>query len=359
MHSLYSMTVVIAVAALGGAVPACSDSEGAASGLTDAGEDAQATERPERSTLVLGDGTVGIGFDDLQYSTALDRLIVPAGRAGYVALVEPRSEKVTRLGSFSTTDTYTTGHDFGTTSAIEAEGLVYAIDRTAMELQQLDPESGDKIGAVALGGAPDYLRYVVATREIWVTEPQASRFEIFALSHGDPPELQANGNMAFSGGPESMVADAAGAIAYTNTFVGQTARIDVASRTETARWSNGCKISLGLALDEANERIFVGCAEGKAVALDTTTGATLSTLNATGGVDIIAYSSDLSHLYLNGSTNGELTVAGVGADGTLTQLAAVPTAPSTDSSCVASDPYGNIWVCDANSGQLLRITDRF
>ncbi len=338
---------------------AADDTDGALPGPEDAGGDAAAPERPDSSTLVLGDGTVGIGFDDLQYSAALDRLLVPAGRAGFVGLVDPLTEKMTRLGEFATTDTYVSGHDFGTTSAIEAEGLVYAIDRTELQLQQIDPDSGDKLGSVALGGSPDYVRYVPLTREIWVTQPTSGRFEIFALGDGDPPSLQADGEMAVAGGPESMVVEASGAVAYTNTFLGQTMSIDTASRTETARWSNGCSLSLGLALDEANQRLFVGCAEGKAVALNATDGATLSTLSAGGGVDIIAYNADLSHLYLNGSTQGKLTVAGVAADGTLTELAALPTAPSTNSSCVAADPYDNIWVCDANAGQLLRFTDIF
>jgi hypothetical protein len=314
---------------------------------------------PARSTLELDGGAAGIGFDDLQYSSALDRLIVPAGRAGYVGLVEPLTSEITKLAGFSMTDTYAGGHDFGTTSAIEADGLVYAIDRTAQELRQVHPETGETLAATALAASPDYVRFVPMTRELWVTEPAAGQFEIFALGSGSPPPLSVSGTMPVPGGPESLVVPSNGATVYTNSFVGQTIRIDAASRTESVRWDNGCTLSLGLAVDEEAGLAFVGCPEGKAVSLSLETGSVLSTLDVAGGVDIIAYSASLSHLYLNGSTQGELTVVGVDGDGALSLLATEPTAPSSNSSCVASDPYDNVWVCDANAGQLFRFTDTY
>ncbi|MGD8861256.1 MAG: hypothetical protein PVI30_14710 [Myxococcales bacterium] len=323
-------------------------------GAPDAGDPA-----PARTALQLPDGDAGIGFDDLQYSATLDRLIVPAARAGYVALIEPRSGEVTRLEGFSVTDSYASGHDFGTTSAIEAEGLVYAIDRSSMELVQIDPEDGERLAVTALGASPDYVRFVPTTRELWVTEPTSGRFEIFALGDGSPPSLSQAGEMPVAGGPESMVVADDGVTAYTNTFLGQTVRIDTGERSESMRMSNGCTISLGIALDAMSERIFVGCAEGKAVVLDAADGAVLSELAVAGGVDIIAYNDRLEHLYLNGSAEGVLTIVDVDDEGSLGELATLTTAPSTNSSCVASDPYDQVWVCDANAGQLLRFTDHY
>lgn len=372
---LTMMLVAILAAGCSESSSACNDTEpacsgdggamtgsgegGAMTGAEDAAPDTSPPALPARSTLALEDGAAGIGFDDLRYSSLLDRLIVPAGRAGYVGLVDPLTSEVTKLTGFSTTDTYAGGHDFGTTSAIEAEGLVYAIDRTAQELRQVDPDSGDTLAAVPLAAAPDYVRFVAATSELWVTEPTSGQFEIFSLGSGDPPELSNNGTMPVSGGPESLVAPPTGSTLYTNSFVGQTIPIDAEARTEQARWSNGCSLSLGLAVDVEAGLAFVGCPEGKAVSLDLESGDVLSTVDVAGGVDIIAYNPSLSHLYLNGSTQGELTVVGVAGDGTLTTLATEPTAPSTNSSCVASDPYDNIWVCDANAGQLLRFTDTY
>ena len=367
MRTTLSLTFALLTAA------ACSDAGtgmdaplDAASGAADSSRpdaapaaDAGPAEQAESTPVPLPDGAPGIGFDDLQWSAALDRVIVPAGRAGYVGLLDPRSNRVTRLGELSATDAYAGGHGFGATSAIEAEGLVYAIDRTAMELVQLDPSTGDAHAAVALGASPDYVRFVPATRELWVTEPTAQRFEIFALDDGTPPALTLAGELGVSGGPESMVVAPDGTTAYTNTFAGETLRIDTVARSEDARFDNGCVISLGLAIDETGERLFVACGEGEAKSLDAVEGSVLSTLVASGGLDVIAYSSALQHLYLNGSDVGVLTVAGVADDGTLTELATVATAPSSGSSCVASDAYADIWVCDANAGQLSKIVDDY
>src|SRR5262245_64587274 len=55
--------------------------------------------RPPRSTLfpytTLFRSEGGVGFDDLRFSTALNRLIVPGGRTGAIVLVDPRSEEHT------------------------------------------------------------------------------------------------------------------------------------------------------------------------------------------------------------------------------------------------------------------------
>lgn len=322
--------------------------------------DAGAVPLPPRSTVPMPDGTVGIGFDDLQYSATLDRVVAPAGRAGYVGLVDPATEAVTRLGQFSTLDSYAGGHDFGTTSAIEVEGMIYAIDRETLQLVQLDADTGATVSMIALTGAPDYVRYAKATRELWITQPSGgSRFQIVKVTEDTPPVMQDDGVLAVAGGPESFVLNETGDTGYTNTFLGTTIAIDIATRTLSAPWSNGCSISLGIAFDAVHQRVFVGCAEGKAVALDAVDGTELSTLTVGAGVDIISYNPMLSHLYLNGSTMGQLTVADVTDMGELSELMVLETAPSTNSSCVLGDPHGNIWVCDANAGQLFRITDSF
>ena len=38
-----------------------------------------------------------------------------------------------------------------------------------------------------LAGSPDYVRFVAATNEVWVTEPDKDGIEIFALSNAKPP----------------------------------------------------------------------------------------------------------------------------------------------------------------------------
>lgn len=345
------------------ALLACSDDATSSSPDAGAGQDASSaggSSLPARSDVALPDGEAGVGLDDLQYSALLDRVIVPAGRAGYVGLVDPQTEEVEKLGDFSQSATYEGGHDFGTTSAIEVDGLIYAVDRTTMELHQLDPADGTHLAAIPLGAAPDYVRYVQSTRELWVTQPASGRFQIFTLGDEELPSMTDTATMAIAGGPESFVLNEAGTVGYTNTFLGSTLRIDVASREVTDTWDNTCNLSLGIALDEGGQRIFVGCTEGKAVVLDLAdAGAVVSTLAVGTGVDIISFSPELDHLYLNGSSMGQLTIAAVSDAGELSEQVVLETAPSTNSSCVLGDPYGNVWVCNANAGELFRITDTY
>jgi hypothetical protein len=75
------------------------------------------------------------------------------------------------------------------------------------------------------------------------------------------------------------------------------------------------------------------------------------------GVDIVAYSPSLSHLYVPGGDDATLTLVGVGGHGEMTALGNVPTAP--DAHCVAADEAGNAYVCDPQHGQLLVFKDSF
>src|SRR5262249_31764371 len=83
---------------------------------------------PSSQPLPLPDVTGRIGFDDLFYSPALDRVLVPAGRSGMLGLVDPRTRTFEVIKGFST-GWLPFGHADGTTTADAGEGLVFASDR--------------------------------------------------------------------------------------------------------------------------------------------------------------------------------------------------------------------------------------
>src|SRR3569623_2238037 len=65
-------------------------------------------------------GKPGIGFDDLQYSPRLGRVLVPAGRSGKLDLIDPATGKVAMsIGGFSSAKTFAGGHAFGITSVAD------------------------------------------------------------------------------------------------------------------------------------------------------------------------------------------------------------------------------------------------
>jgi hypothetical protein len=301
-----------------------------------------------------GDG--GIGFDDLGFAPALGKLLVPAGRTGNLDLIDPVSRQIVPIGGFSSQRSFEQGHGEGTTSADVGRGLIFATDRTAKKLLVLDPATRRVVAKADLAGSPDYVRWVAPTGEIWVTQPDKDRIEIFTLPAAGPPVPAHKEFVAISGGPESLVIDAAHDRAYTHLWKATTLAIDVKTRVIAARWPNRCADSRGIALDAHRGLLFVGCAEGKAVVLDLLHGgAVLGTLTAGAGVDIIDYNPRLGHLYLPGARSETLAILGVSKAGKLSLLATVKTARAAH--CVVADDHHQAWVCDPSHGRLLLVDD--
>jgi DNA-binding beta-propeller fold protein YncE len=310
------------------------------------------------SQIVLPDGAGGIGFDDLVFSDELHRLIVPAGRTGRLDLVDPRTGAIESVDGFSRAEARGRGHEEGTTSADAGQGYVFAIDRTERILAAVDPASKRILARAKLGGGPDYVRSVDAAHEVWVTEPGRSAIELFRLDRGSPPRLTPIGTISVPDGPESLVVDAAGHRAYTNTFHDQTVAIDVDSHAIAARWPNHCRGARGIALDAARGFVFVGCTEGRAVSLDVAHGGKpAGDAKAGEGVDVIAYSPQLAHLYVPAAGSANLTVVAVGGRGELQPLGTIPTAP--EAHCAAADDRGSVYVCDPQKGRLLVLHDPY
>jgi len=200
------------------------------------------------------------------------------------------------------------------------------------------------------------VRWVAPAGEIWVTQPDSDRIEIFSLPASGAPVPAHKEFVATPGGPESLVVDSAHDRAYTHLWKATTLAIDLKTRAIVARWPNRCAGSRGIALDARRGLLFAGCAEGKAVVLDLQhDGAVRDTLSAGAGVDIIDYNPRLGHLYLPGATSETMAVLGVSRAGKLSLLATVKTAPAAH--CVVADDHHQAWVCDPGRGRLLLVDD--
>ena len=315
---------------------------------------AGATDPDAVVPIVLPGGARGIGFDDLGFAPGAHAVLAPAGATGNLCLIDPDTRAVTSIAGFATTGTRG-GHDDGTTSADEGGGFLYAIDRTALRLVVIDERTRAVVAQAQLASGPDYVRWIDATHEIWVTQPDEERIEVFAVTDGKPKHAAF---IAVPGGPESLIVDRGRVRAFTHLWDGATVAIELASRAVGAPWRNGCGGSRGIALDAARGLLFTGCAEGKvtAVAVDRN-GAAVGSVAVGKGVDVIAYNAHLAHLYVPSATPGTLTIVGVGAAGQLGVLGTVPTA--TGSHCATVDDRDTAWVCDVHGGRLLAIKDRY
>jgi hypothetical protein len=223
-------------------------------------------------------------------------------------------------------------------------------------LDVVDPTAGRIIASVGLAAGPDYLRYVRATNEIWVTEPGAAQIEILAVGQDPTAAPVHTAVVAVSSGPESLVIDNTRGRAYTHRWQATTVAIDVASRTIVAEWQNGCAASRGIAFDEARGFLFASCSEGTTSVLDANDGGQmLSTLARGSGFDVIGYAPATGHLYLAGSSCGCLVTLGVSAQGALGFLGRVDAAGSTH--CATADDAGHAWWCDQDQGSIWRVND--
>lgn len=310
--------------------------------------------RADELSLELDDA--GIGFDDLRFAPGLGKVLVPGGRTGKLFLVDT-SGPVIEIDGFSTAARWEGGHDFGVTSADEGRGVIYATDRTSGKLVVVDPATRRIVAAVPLGAHPDYVRWVGPRSEIWVTEPDAEKIEVFALgagaAAGATPVHAAD--ISVRGGPESLVIDPLRGRAYTHLWKGTTVAVDLATHAVVATWPNGCAGSRGIDLDVDRGQLFAACAEGRAVVLDVRTGKKLGGATTGAGVDVIGYAPALHHLYVPAAKAGTLSMFGVSAAGTLKPLAAGHGAAGGH--CGVADAKGNVFVCDPAHGALVLSVD--
>jgi DNA-binding beta-propeller fold protein YncE len=305
----------------------------------------------------LPGGEAGIGFDDLQFSPVLKQVLVPGGRTGKLFLISAATHEVTAIDGFSSKQSYQGGHGDGTTSACEAGGLVYASDRGTGDVKIVDPAARKIVGSVHLAASPDYVRCLAASRELWVTEPGKEQIEVLALG-ADGRSATSAGKVSAPGGPESLVLDTQRMRGYTHTWKGTSYAIDLKKRAIVETWSNGCEGARGIALDEKKGWLFVGCEEGKAVALQVASGKTLSSLTAGSGIDSIGYAASLGHVFVPGGDSADLSILRLSPSGQLSLLGKVPT--GHDAHTVAFDPDSrSVFVGLPEKGQVLIVKDAF
>jgi DNA-binding beta-propeller fold protein YncE len=297
-------------------------------------------------------GRQGIGFDDLGFAPTLRKVMVPGGSTGKLALIDPDSQNIEVIGGFSERAGYSGGHGEGITSSDAGRGLIYVTDRSSKLLDIVDPATKKIVASVRLASEPDYVRFVSETKEVWVTQPGAQRIEIFSLGNNGTPATH-SGFIPVPGGPESLVIGRKQA--FTHLWRGSTLAVDIKNRTIVGKWTNGCKGSRGVALDETRGFLFAGCDEGQVNVLDVKTGKIVGHASDGAGVDVIAYNQKLAHVYLPGADSGTIAIVGISASGAATVLKTAHTVEGAH--CVTADDRDQIYVCDLTHGKILVFKD--
>lgn len=275
-------------------------------------------------------------YDDLRFAPALGKVVAAPEGTGAIYLIDPDSLAVEMLAV-----------PRGVGSADASATTVYAADRDGNQIVAL---AGGIVHHGAVPGAPDYVRVAPTTGEVWVTIPARDRLEIF-----DPRGLAPIGSVIVPGPPEGLTFDTAGR-AYVNTL-GSIIAIDVARRAIVGEWGRGCAIPHGFPqVDEALGLAVGGCAGGGGAGVVGFEGELRAGYQAGGGAAVLAYDHARHHLYLRGDPGTTLAVLAVCSDGELGELARVAIPGHGHAS--SADDRGHVWLADATTGGVLRVTER-
>jgi hypothetical protein len=258
-------------------------------------------------------------------------------------------------------------HRSGSTSADYGAGKIFAIDNETKTVRVVDPAAKMITSSATLAAAPDYVRWVETTHEIWVTMPQnpgvsvtTPEIEVLTLPDTGPPAHSLNITFPATG-PEALYIDDKRQRAYTNNgFGGNTYAVDLMTHKVVETWKNGCTaLTVDLEFDDARAFLMVACAAGRLAVLDVANGGKqLGEITMVGmGVDVCAYNPTLHHMYLAGQDSADLSIIGISAAGVPSLLGTIATAKG--SQMVASDDYGNAWVGDPGAGRVLKVRDTY
>lgn len=316
-----------------------------------------AAAHSDRHLIHLPSNGSGLDFDDMTYAPSLHRVLVPAAQSGALALIDPANQKLTEWKNLVPPGQGPDHDDAGTTSADAGDGLVFASDHKDEAIVAVSEQSHQVVARAKLASGPDIVRYVAPLDQVWVTEPETHEIQRFKATGGANPSLHLLGSITVpKGAPELLAVDAAHHAVYTDQRPGRTLKISMRSLKVVASWPNTCKRDQGLALAESENLLFVGCHEGKIVALNTADhGKEVSHAKVGAGVDLIAWNPALQHVYAPGASSATMSVLRLTAQHQLRTVATVPTAPHAH--CVATDDNRHAYVCDPGKAAIISYRD--
>ena len=285
----------------------------------------------------------GAFFDDLHYSPALGKVLAAPEGVGRMFVVDPETLDVTTIGAT------------GGTASVDANATtIFAADRGNNRIVAYDATTNEIVSTVDLDGNPDYLRVTPDGTEVWVTLPGKARIDVIAIT-GSPVALARVDSISIPGSPEGLTfGEGRG---YTQTG-GRAIAIDIAQRLVVGEHDTGCGRSHGFPqVDDTYGLVVAGCDASGGAAIVSHTGKKLTGFEAGGDAAVLAYDGARHHLYLRGDPGSNLMMLAVCPEGGMSLMAEVPISEQGHASTV--DELGNVWVADATSGGLLRISDPF
>jgi DNA-binding beta-propeller fold protein YncE len=182
--------------------------------------------------------------------------------------------------------------------------------------------------AVRLGDDSDNVRYDAVAKRVYVG------FGGGALAAVSPADAKVLGEAKLAGHPESFQLERSGSRVFVNVpTADQIAVVDRRAMKVVATWPVlSAKANFPMSLDEANQRVFIGCRRpAKVLVYDTTSGKETSSFDIVGDTDDLFYDAARKRLYVSGG-EGFIDVFQNQDANRFTRIARVATAPGARTS---------------------------
>ncbi len=237
---------------------------------------------------VPGDG----GFDYVTWDGSENRLYVSHGTE--VDVVDADSGKL--LGKVEDTPGV---HGIAIIPALHRGFTTNGREST---VSVFDTETFHTIKKITVAKDPDFVFYDAGTKRVFVCHGDAA--QITAI---DPEKEAVIGKVDLGGGAEASVVDGKGTGFVNLEEEAQVVSYDPEGLTVKQKYPiTGCKTPTGLAIDRANERLFIGCRSQVMAVMDGATGKVITTLPIGVRVDAVAFDPDNKLIFCS---NGGGTVS--------------------------------------------------
>lgn len=273
-----------------------------------------AAEGPYRLLKEIPVGTDG-GWDYLSVDSASRRLYVAHGTRVVVIDTE-KNAVVGEIGPTPGVHGLAVAPDLGKGFASNGrENKAAVVDLKTLQITS----------SVETGGNPDAILYDPGHKEIYTFNGTGKSATVIDAATGT-----VKATIPLAGKPEFAALDVKAGRIYDNIAdANAVVAIDTAKHEVVATWPTAPgEDGSGLAIDVANHRLFIGCANRLMVMMDSVTGKVLGSVPIGPGVDATAFDPGTGFAFAS-SSDGTLTVARVDPAGRLAVVQKLATPPRT------------------------------
>ncbi len=192
-------------------------------------------------------------------------------------------------------------------AAVFAPDLRQILVTRGSKLFIYDGNSFDEVGQVDVGSSMDELRYDARTKRVYVG---CMTNGATAIATVDVVNRKVLNKMSLPGRPQGFQIESNGPRIFVNVpSVSKVVVLDHDSRATVAQWDlKDAQSNFPIALDDANQRLFVGCRRpAKLLVLDTNSGKSIASVDIVSDTDDLAYDAANKRIYVCGG-QGQVSV---------------------------------------------------